>query len=123
VNAEEFIRSIYPVRSAGQTRGILATLILDGQPVSTGKLYLGEYGAAQFAPEIDSDLDMWPAQGTYLRLFDNGGPLVRVRNLRRCLPLRLNHYHLDFEPLSVPDNVTGQSFPVPNKRTTPSART
>lgn len=103
VNSEEFIHTICRGLDLAQAPGILATLILDGEPISTGKLYFeDEHGAAQFDPEIDCNLDLWPAHESYLRLFDNGGPLVRIRNLRHCPTPDSSQYRLDFEPLSVP---------------------
>ena len=97
------IQSMGKYTNPAQQAGILATVMLEGQYLSTGRFYLeNEYGAAQFEPESESTMEMCPPQGAFLRLFDNGGPLIRVKNLRPSSDARSKHYRLDFEVLSGP---------------------
>jgi hypothetical protein len=80
---------------------IVATLIVDGQPFSTGIFSLESVQCWQgtFLPTDGSNLDKCPSNGAFLKLSGRNEQL-KVLNLRPCKSPYSTHYHFEFEMVS-----------------------
>jgi hypothetical protein len=99
MNTQEFIESLCrDLKGAQPPNMILATLILDGQPPSTGIFGLEstKCGQGSFQPTDESILSKLLSSEGILKVSGRKERL-RVTNCHRCPAYQSHHFHLHFE--------------------------
>jgi hypothetical protein len=80
----------------GESGGVEATLLVDGQPLSIGIANVSEPDHCVFAPYQPETLNTIPDRPITLKLHEGTGWTISITNLVRC-SAPLNKPHWDFD--------------------------